>query len=587
MQNAPPPERPYPPKASAVPNAPGLAEAAPSFLYPAVPLAFPAPADPVATPPDPALLAALGAANALRLGLLPWQRRGGETLILTPLPQEFDRHRDRLTALYGPDIRPLPCPRSQIESALLAHAGADLAHAAAHRPADADSCRSLDRRLLNTGLLGGLLTLGAALLLSPAITTTALILLALITLIILTLLKLVTTIATLAAGAAALSPPLAEDDLPTITMMIALYHEADIAPRLVRRLSALDYPRHRLDILLLVEDSDPATGAALRAADLPPWMRVLSVPPGQVQTKPRALNFGLDFARGDILGVYDAEDAPEPDQLRKVAAAFAAAPPQVACLQGMLDFYNPRTNWIARCFTMDYATWFRLVLPGLDHLGLPIPLGGTTLFLRRAVVASIGGWDAHNVTEDADLGLRLARHGWQTRILPSVTYEEANCRPVAWVRQRSRWTKGYLMTWFVHMRAPRRLWQDLGPRRFIATQVLLLGALVQVLLAPLLWSFWLIPFGLPHPASTVLPGWSGTIIAATFLISQALVTGLAVTALRRAGHRRLWPWVPMLAGYYLLATLAGVKAMVETILCPFHWDKTKHGQFDTHPDAGD
>jgi len=223
---------------------------------------------------------------------------------------------------------------------------------------------------------------------------------------------------------------------------------------LIELLQALNYPRSHLEIILLSEQTDPQTRALLNKTPLPRWIKILNVPQGQVQTKPRAMNYALPFCQGDIIGIYDEEDAPEPDQLIKVAAQFAHAPQDVVCLQGRLDFYNTHSNWLGRCFTIEYATWFRVILPGLARLGGVIPLGGTTLFFRRSALDHLQGWDAHNVTEDADLGVRLSRHGWRCDILDSTTFEEANNRPLAWVKQRSRWLKGYAMTYFVHMRNP-------------------------------------------------------------------------------------------------------------------------------------
>lgn len=568
---------------------PGMAEAPAAFLSPlrAAPppqiprqLDLPLPADPLADPPDPHLLARIGPAFALRHGLLPWRRRGGDILILTASPQDYARQAAFLAALFGPTVRPLPCPRPLIEAALLAHAGRGLATAAERRAPAIASCRSFDR-LTVTAACATLATATAAI----AILAPKPFLLALFALSILALLA-TTALKSTAALAAAFAhdepsqpPPAIEDgDLPSISLLICLYGEEDIAPRLLRRLEALDYPRDRLELLLLTEETDTATRAALTAASLPAWMRILSIPDGRIRTKPRALNFGLDFARGSLIGVYDAEDAPAPDQLRTVAARFAAAPPRVACLQGALDFYNPTTNWIARCFTMEYAVWFRLILPGLERLGLPIPLGGTTLFLRREVLADIGGWDAHNVTEDADLGLRLARRGWETRILPSTTLEEANCNPVAWVKQRSRWTKGYLMTWLVHMRDPAALWRDLGARRFLGVQVLVLGTLMQVMLSPLQWTFLLHPPAPGHPLADALPPLAVAGIVCLCVFSQLAGYAITAVALRLAGHPPQWHWLPLSAPYFLLATFAGFKALAESLTRPFHWDKTRHGR---------
>lgn len=547
-------------------------------------LDLPLPVDPLRDAPDALLLRRLGPAFALRHSLLPWRQRSGDVIILTASPAGFDRHSAYLAALYGPNIRPLPCPRPLIEAALLAHAGPGLVRAAEQRPDAIDSCRSLDRVVLTfwAGLIASAFLTCAAL--RPDLAFGIALLATAITFVSLTFLKIATAAATLCRPQID-PPPLETGDLPTISVLVALYGEAEIAPRLIRRLSALNYPRDRLDVIVMLESSDTATRAALAGIDLPVWMRVIAVPDGHVRTKPRALNFGLDFTRGGIIGIYDAEDAPAPDQLLKVAAAFAHGPARLGCVQGMLDFYNPRTNWIARCFTLEYAAWFRLFLPGLVHLGLPVPLGGTTLFLRRDAVTEVGAWDAHNVTEDADLGLRLARRGWQTGMLPSVTMEEANCRPVPWVKQRSRWTKGYLMTWLVHMRAPRKLLRDLGPRRFVAVQVLIIGSLMQGIATPVLWSLWLVAFGLPHPVLSLVDPATLAAIAPVMLSVHALDIGLAALAMRRAGHAVPWLWLPLLKPYALLSSFATAKAFAEAVTRPFHWDKTKHGHHDADTQA--
>jgi cellulose synthase/poly-beta-1,6-N-acetylglucosamine synthase-like glycosyltransferase len=368
--------------------------------------------------------------------------------------------------------------------------------------------------------------------------------------------------------------------LPVVSVMVALYREASIAPRLVRRLERLDYPRDLLDVVLVVEEEDRITRDALARAGLPPWMRVAVVPNGPVKTKPRALNFALDLCRGSIVGIYDAEDAPAPDQIRKVVARFHARDAKVACLQGVLDFYNPRSNWLARCFTMEYASWFRVILPGLARLGLPVPLGGTTLFFRRTALERLGAWDAHNVTEDADLGMRLARHGMRTELLDTVTEEEANCRALPWVKQRSRWIKGYMMTWLVHMRDPVLLWRQLGPWQFLGFQVLFLATLTQFLLAPLLWSFWLAVLGFPHPVADALPSALVQAIFWLFVLTQAVNLAAGWMGLRATAHGMSPLWLVTLHAYFPLATLAGYKAGWELVRKPFYWDKTSHGHFD-------
>lgn len=536
------------------------------------------PRDPLATPPDTSLATGFGIDTCVDLGVLPWARVGPETVVLVESLARFTAARAALTAAFGA-LRPIAVTQQALMEAMLAHFGPALATRAETRVPANESCRRVDSARLRRSatVCAALCLLGAAL--HPFAALLAIFSLATLSLAVTTGFKFATALATLRADAAPPPPPVAEADLPTLSLLIALYREADIAPRLIQRLDLLDYPRDRLELLLVIEDDDTSTRTALAAANLPAWMRTIIAPAGTIRTKPRALNLALDFARGDIVGVYDAEDAPAHDQLRKVAAAFAAAPPDVACVQAMLDYYNPRKNWLSRCFTLEYALWFRLVLPGIERLRMPLPLGGTSLFLKRETLRALGGWDAHNVTEDADLGIRLARHGYRTRMINSVTHEEANCRALPWVRQRSRWIKGYLMTWLVHMRAPRTLWRQLGPRGFLGFQIVFLGALSQVMLVPALWSLWTIPLGLGHPLAQVIPPPALSTLALLFLLVEVMGFVLNLIALRRSGHRLSAFWIPTLHAYFPLGTIAALKAVAETLTIPFYWDKTGHGHF--------
>jgi cellulose synthase/poly-beta-1,6-N-acetylglucosamine synthase-like glycosyltransferase len=244
----------------------------------------------------------------------------------------------------------------------------------------------------------------------------------------------------------------------------------------------------------------------------------------------------------------------------------------------MLDYYNPHANWLARCFTIEYASWFRVILPGIARLGLVVPLGGTTLFIRRDAILEMGGWDAHNVTEDADLGLRIARFGKRTEVIPTATWEEANCRPWPWIKQRSRWLKGFMVTWAVHMRHPGRLLRDLGWWRFMGVQAFFAGTLAQFLFAPVLWSFWMIPLGLTHPMSASVPAGLVMGFGGLFLLTEAVNLAVALLAVSGPRHRFLLPWAFTMPFYFPLGVIAVYKALYEVFLKPFYWDKTRHGQ---------
>ena len=292
--------------------------------------------------------------------------------------------------------------------------------------------------------------------------------------------------ATISVGDA-LARALADSDLPVCTVLVPAYREPEVIERVIRVLEALEYPRDRLDIKILLEEDDAATIEAARLAHPQPHIQLLELPLGLPRTKPRACNYALRFARGEIITIFDAEDRPDPLQLRRAVAAFMRLDRSVVCLQARLSYYNARQNLITRWLTVEYASWFSMLLPALAAKGLPVPLGGTSMYLKRDVLAAIGGWDAFNVTEDADLGMRLHRLGYRTAVLNSTTYEEATSDFVNWIKQRSRWYKGYMQTWLVHSRHPGRLWRELGPRGFASFQLTIGATPLVPLINPLFW----------------------------------------------------------------------------------------------------
>ncbi len=524
----------------------------------------------------------MGLETALRNCALPMEPAGAVTPVACKSVQDFRRLEPHLKSLLGPVICRTK-PADTIEAEILRLRSGQLARRAETRTPRAESCRTWSGR--RTAIVVSLffLTLAALVLLAPTLALSLITIWAVVTLISVTILRSIGTLEAFRHArhkrkwSSGRPDHIANNDLPTISLLVPLFDELNIAGHLVKRLSALDYPRDKLDVCLILEHGDLRTESALKHARIPRWMRIVHVPNGPIQTKPRAMNYALDFTRGEIVGIYDAEDKPARDQLRKVALGFARADPDVACLQGILDFYNASESWLSRCFAIDYAAWFRLVLPGLVRLGMVIPLGGTTVFFRRGALEDLGRWDAHNVTEDADLGLRLARRGYRTQFVQSVTEEEATHRVGPWLRQRSRWIKGYAITWAVHMRDPLRLLGDLGPMRFIGVQIVFLGTLSHFLLAPFLWSFWLILFGFSHPVSATFPGSVVLGIGILFFISE--ITTLLIAAMAVATPRHAWliKWVPLMHLYFPLAAVASWKGIAELVTRPFFWDKTAHG----------
>ncbi|TVR46076.1 MAG: glycosyltransferase [Rhodobacteraceae bacterium] len=535
--------------------------------------------------PDPGLMDALGVQTCLSDLCLPWLRAGDVTLIASARPAEFERLRPHLQTLYGP-VAMAVISESDLHEVILRTRRSRLELWAQTCVAEAESCRAMQSRRFGRTIA---LIFAALLVLLALFPATVLKVLTVFTTIVLVLIALLKLAAATAAHRRRAAPPSSRRRFrarkPVVSIMVPLYREPEVVPRLVNRLSRLTWPRELLDILLVVEEHDTTTRAALRKQVLPRWIRVIPVPDAPLKTKPRALNFAMLFARGSIIGVYDAEDAPDPDQIHKVVHCFQDGPPELACVQGVLDFYNARANWLSRCFTIEYASWFRIILPGMERLGLAVPLGGTTLFFRRDILEGLGGWDAHNVTEDADLGIRLARHGYYTQLLNTVTQEEANCRPWPWIKQRSRWLKGYAATWLVHMRAPATLWRQLGAKRFLGVQLLFLGTLIQFTFAPLLWSFWLMLIGLGHPLQDSFSTLAMLGFLGAFIFAEIVTLSIGYLALRTRRHRSLRLWLPALHAYFPLAVLAAYKALWELVRAPFFWDKTAHGAHDAECDS--
>jgi cellulose synthase/poly-beta-1,6-N-acetylglucosamine synthase-like glycosyltransferase len=366
--------------------------------------------------------------------------------------------------------------------------------------------------------------------------------------------------------------------LPSYTILVPMYREAAVLPGLMQGLSALDYPRHLLDIKLVLEEDDLETVAAARALEGAPGtapFEIVEVPPGGPRTKPKAANYALAFARGEYLVVYDAEDRPEPDQLRKAVATFRAAPRTTACLQARLNFYNADHNWLTRMFALDYSLWFDVLLPGLDSIGVPMPLGGTSNHFRTAVLRDIGGWDAFNVTEDADIGIRLAQLGYRVSMLDSTTFEEAPIALDAWLRQRSRWLKGYMQTWLVHMRDPLALMRRTGIGGFLAFQLFIGGGVVFALVNPPLWLAFIAALLLHQVTGASGPG--AVIPGAGLLACNVLLTWLAVLAPRKRGWDELAPYGLTVIVYWALVSAAGYRGIWQLITRPFFWEKTAHG----------
>jgi len=368
-----------------------------------------------------------------------------------------------------------------------------------------------------------------------------------------------------------------ERDLPVYTVLVPMYKEAAVLPALVAALRKMDYPLSKLDVKLILEEDDIETQEAARALNLESTFETVIVPYSLPKTKPKACNFALPLSRGEFLAIYDAEDQPEPDQLKKAVIVFRKAPPNTACVQCRLNFYNSEENWLTRMFTLEYSLWFDFFLPALERLGMPIPLGGTSNHFRMTVLRELYGWDPFNVTEDADLGVRLNQKGYIVAVANSTTLEEANPSIPNWIRQRSRWMKGYMQTYLVHMRSPLRLARTLGFRAVFGFHFFLGGTFLTALVTPFLWATYLVWVATRVPLDFIFPPLVFYLSLFNLLTGNAffiLVTGVATF---RRGLYRLLPFMITVPAYWMLLSWSAWKGLIQLVTKPFFWEKTTHG----------
>lgn len=369
-----------------------------------------------------------------------------------------------------------------------------------------------------------------------------------------------------------------DSDLPIYTVLVPVYKEPSVIPNLVKHLAHLDYPLAKLDVQVLLEQDDPATREAFLASNPPPNFHAVVVPTAQPKTKPKACNFGLQIARGEFLTIYDAEDLPESDQLKKVILAFRKLPASTMCIQAALNYFNWRENLLTRMFTLEYSNWFDYNLPGMEALGVPIPLGGTSNHFRCDRLRELCGWDPFNVTEDADLGIRATALGYTVSTIDSTTYEEANRAYGNWIRQRSRWIKGYMQTFLVHMRNPMRMIRKVGLKAFLGFVFFIGGTPFIFLTNPILWVLfllWLVT-GTAF-MSALLPPWLLYLSFANLLAGNFLAVYVCIIGVfrRRNFPMSIYAFVNPL--YWMMHAVASYKGLYQLLVKPFYWEKTEHG----------
>jgi hypothetical protein len=391
-----------------------------------------------------------------------------------------------------------------------------------------------------------------------------------------------------------------DEDLPVYTVLVPVYHEATVLSHIMRNIYRMDYPKDKLDVKILMEEKDEETlreakalglfGKPEKFVDGIPKERYLDflkvfepviVPVADITTKPRACNYGLLRAKGKFCVIFDAEDNPDEDQLKKAAVAFANLPEDIVCLQSKLNFYNADENVLTGWFSIEYAYWFDYYLEGLDKVDAPIPLGGTSNHFRINQLRELGGWDPYNVTEDADLGIRLSRKKLRTAMMDSYTYEEATVKLRSWIRQRSRWYKGHVQTYLVHMRHPLKLLRELGLRKFLLFQFTFGGGIYMPLINPFLWAITVTGIFAPWVFNSLLPLPLQPICLFNLIVGNLSYILLYLWTCIKQRRYRYVPLALTMPVYWILISLGAWRGLIQLVTKPFYWEKTMHGVSST------
>lgn len=371
-----------------------------------------------------------------------------------------------------------------------------------------------------------------------------------------------------------------DEELPIYSILCPLFKEKQILPYFVDAISKLDWPKDKLDVLLLLEEVDKETIEAAQQMELPEYFRIIVVPHSNPQTKPKACNYGLHMAKGKYVVIYDAEDIPDIKQLKKAHLAFQELPENILCVQAKLNYFNPNQNLLTTMFTAEYSLWFDIMLPGLQSIETTIPLGGTSNHFKREQLIALHGWDPFNVTEDCDLGARIFKEGYKTAIIDSTTYEEANSNVKNWIRQRSRWIKGYWQTYLVHMRDPLKFFKQHGFHAVLFQLIIGLRT-TFILINPVLWVLTVSYFTLyKYVGSTIEALYPPyvfymavfSLIFGNFMYLYNYMIGLA--------KRQTWwaiKYVFFIPFYWFLTSIAAFLAFYQLIVKPHYWEKTTHG----------
>jgi cellulose synthase/poly-beta-1,6-N-acetylglucosamine synthase-like glycosyltransferase len=364
-------------------------------------------------------------------------------------------------------------------------------------------------------------------------------------------------------------------DLPKYAIFLPCRNEKiGVIKKLIENIDNINYPKDKLDVMLLIDQDDDYLEEALNL-ELPNHFRIISASVGFPFTKPKVTNLGLALTDAKYGVIYDSEDRPDRNQLMDVVSEFNQDS-DLVCVQCRLHYTNKKNNLLTRFFNLEYLNWFGLTIHGLSKAQLSdypvIPLGGTSNHYDLEVLKSMGGHDAYNITEDAALGVHFALENKKIKTINSVTEELAVDELWTWIKQRTRWNLGHLITYVVFSRNFNENFKKLGAVRYLNLVLVLLGNFIVPFITPLLFTIFILDFFGYGAGETFIKNLPYITLIGNYLLI-VISHALASIMLQRGKNLILCLLQPF---YYLLHSVASWRALYKFFTAPTVWEKTNH-----------
>jgi len=352
--------------------------------------------------------------------------------------------------------------------------------------------------------------------------------------------------------------------LPTFSVLIPAKNEQLLLPRLLESLLHQNYPKEKVEIIVIGDGSTDATVDVCREYAKKSRGRVKLLCGEGSKGKPCALNRALNVLKGDIVAVFDADNVPEPDALLNAARCFLDE--SVTAVQGRTLAINSEINMLTKFVSLEESAWFEAYIRGKDALELFVHLKGTCQFIRKEALLGLGGWSEGHLAEDMEISARLTDRGYKIRYSSDVrAWQETPESLTQMFRQRVRWYRG-------SMEVALRYGSLIGKPNVkrLDAEITLLGPFVLIIS---LLGYLAGPFLFPSMGESAI--FVITVAGWTAMTVSLIVGALALLYVARPKRKRDFLWLPFIYAYWAFQVVLASWALIEIILrAPRKWRRT-------------